>query len=356
MSDGVGPGCEQNAALAAPRAFHTRGLVAKTPPRLLGENGKRMNRRHLAALFTASAAASWMDMAVADPVMNGFDLAGASVPIRAIERGGPPKDGIPAIDRPSFVNASASKLADDDRVLGIALGDIARAYPVRILNWHEVVNDRFGSQPVVVTYCPLCGTGMAFEPPDATGTSGFGVSGLLYNSDVLLYDRATHSLWSQILSTAISGPLKGKVLPSVPLSHTSWADWRRRHPRTEVLSTDTGHARDYGRDPYAGYDRVPRLIFDVQHRDGRHPLKEWVLGLRVNGKAKAYPFSVLERVVDRTGSLQDKVGGQRLRIRYDRVHRTAEAVDEQGRPLAGVMAFWFAWVAFHPDTEVLSAP
>jgi hypothetical protein len=315
-----------------------------------------MNRRHLTALITASAAASWMDMAQADPMLNGFDLSQASVPISAIERGGPPKDGIPAIDRPRFVNAAGAKLADEDRVLGIAREGIVRAYPVRILNWHEVVNDQFGPKPVVVTYCPLCGTGMAFEPPEETRATGFGVSGLLFNSDVLLYDRATQSLWSQILSKAISGPLKGRVLPSVPLSHTSWVDWRRRHPGTQVLSTVTGYERDYGRDPYAGYDRVPRLIFDVQHRDGRHPLKEWVLGLRINGTAKAYPFSVLERVVDRAGTLQDKVGGHRLTIRYDRVHRTAEAVDEQGRPLAGILAFWFAWVAFHPETEVLSAP
>lgn len=312
-----------------------------------------MKRRHL-GLFLAACSA--VDAARAGPVLNGFDLAGATVPIKAIERGGPPRDGIPALDRPRFVDASRARLEPDDRVLGISLGGIARAYPVRILNWHEVVNDRFGARAVVVTYCPLCGTGMAFEPPALIGSAGFGVSGLLYNSDVLLYDRATQSLWSQILSSAISGPLKATVLPEVPLTHTSWADWRRRHPATEVLSTDTGFERDYGRDPYAGYDRMQQLMFDVQHRDARFPLKEWVLGLRVNGTAKAYPFSVLERAVDRAGELNDSVGGQRLRIRYDRRHRTAEAFDAQGRPLAGTMAFWFAWVAFHPRTEVLRAP
>jgi len=300
-----------------------------------------------------------MNGARAEPVLNGFDLAGACVPAKAIERGGPPKDGIPAIDRPRFVGAASARLADGDRVLGIALDGISRAYPVRILNWHEVVNDRFGSRAIVVTYCPLCGTGMAFEAPagmGSDGSSGFGVSGLLYNSDVLLYDRGTQSLWSQILSTAISGPLKGTALRPVPLTHTSWADWRRRHPTSEALSTDTGFERDYAHDPYAGYDRVQQLMFDVQHRDDRFPLKEWVLGLRVDGTAKAYPFSVLDRAVDRSGHLSDTVGGQPVRIRYDRVHRTAEAFDAQGRPLAGTMAFWFAWVAFHPQTEVLRAP
>lgn len=317
-----------------------------------------MRRRRLALLLAAQAVGWWMAAARAEPVLNGFDLAGASIPVNAIERGGPPKDGIPAIDRPRFVGAASARLADDDRVLGLALDGIRRAYPVRILNWHEIVNDRFGARSIVVTYCPLCGTGMALEPPAGPGgtvSSGFGVSGLLYNSDVLLYDRATQSLWSQILSTAISGPFNGTVLRPVPLTHTSWADWRRRHPDTAVLSTDTGFERDYGRDPYAGYDRVQRLMFEVQHRDDRFPLKEWVLGVRINGTAKAYPFSVLARAVDDAGNLSDKVGGVPVRIRFDRTHRTAEAFDAQGRPLPGTMAFWFAWVAFHPRTEVLSA-
>jgi uncharacterized protein DUF3179 len=292
-----------------------------------------------------------------DPVdFNGFDVSNAAVPIRAIQRGGPPKDGIPAIDRPKFARAEQAKLAADDRVLGVLRNGQARAYPVLILNWHEVVNDRFGDSQVVITYCPLCGTGMAFDAPSSTKGSGFGVSGLLYNSDVLLYDRATQSLWSQILQAAISGPLKGTRLESVPLTHTTWADWRRRHPRTEVLSTVTGFTRDYGTDPYAGYDRIQRLMFEVENRDDRFPLKEWVLGVEVSGKAKAYPFSVLARAVDAKGELTDIVGGKRLRVRYDRIHATAEAFDADGRPLPGIMAFWFAWVAFHPGTEVLRAP
>ncbi|HUG25497.1 DUF3179 domain-containing protein [Piscinibacter sp.] len=290
-----------------------------------------------------------------DPAaFNGFDVANASVPLNAIQRGGPPKDGIPAIDRPKFLPASQAGLGDGERILGLALEGVARAYPVRILNWHEVVNDRVGDRAVTVTYCPLCGTGMAFDARLPAGPASFGVSGLLYNSDVLLYDRATQSLWSQMLETAISGPLKGTRLKSVALTHTSWADWRRRHPDTQVLSTDTGFERDYSRDPYAGYDRVQRLMFDVQHRDDRFPLKEWVLGIQVNGVQKAYPFSVLVRTVDASGELTDVVAGRRFLIRYDRTHGTAEAFDAQGRAWPGTMAFWFAWVAFHPRTEVLS--
>lgn len=289
--------------------------------------------------------------AAAAPFANGFDIGNATV---SIESGGPPKDGIPAIDSPRFVSAQRAGLADDDRVLGIVIDGSARAYPVRILNWHEVVNDRIGDRAVLITYCPLCGTGMAFEP--MPGAGGYGVSGLLHNSDVLLYDRATLSLWSQIMAQAVSGPLKGRELAPLPLIHTRWADWQRRHPATLVLSTQTGFDRDYARDPYAGYASVPRLLFDVQHRDDRFPPKEWVLGIRVRGQAKAYPFSVLDRVLGASGELNDVVAGERLRIRYDRGHGSAEAVDAQGRLLPGTMAFWFAWVAFHPRTEVLRAP
>jgi hypothetical protein len=288
--------------------------------------------------------------------LNGFDLRDALIPTKAIEQGGPPRDGIPSIDKPRFVDAAKSGLKDHDRVLALARNGVARAYPVRILNWHEIVNDQIGGDAIAVTYCPLCGTGMAFDARlGGKQPASFGVSGLLYNSDVLLYDRGTESLWSQLLEQAVSGPMKATMLTPVPLTHTSWADWRSRHPRTEVLSTDTGFERDYERDPYAGYESVPRLMFDVQHRDDRLPVKEWVLGLRIAGQAKAYPFSVLDKRVDAKGRLPDRVGSVPVEIRFDRKHRSAEAFDASGKPLPSVMAFWFAWFAFHPKTEVLAA-
>jgi hypothetical protein len=169
-----------------------------------------MNLRLAFALALTLAAA-----AAGAQTLNGFDLKGASVPVQAIERGGPPKDGTPAIDRPRFVPAARAALADADRVLGVARGGVARAYPVRILHWH-VVNDRIGDQALAVTYCPLCGTGVAFRARLADGDASFGVSGLLDNSDVVLYDRRTESLWSQLLAEAVSGPLKGTKLDPVP--------------------------------------------------------------------------------------------------------------------------------------------
>lgn len=317
--------------------------------------GRRLARflAHPALLLCLALAAPLM-LRAQGPTLNGFDLHGALVPAAAIQRGGPPKDGIPALDKPRFVAARDARLADADRVLGVAHQGVARAYPVKILNWHEVVNDRIAGDPVIVTYCPLCGTGMAFDGRIGARETSFGVSGLLYNSDVLLYDRATGSLWSQIMGRAVSGSMKGTPLTAVPLVHTSWADWRRRHPATEVLSTDTGFARDYARDPYAGYDKVARLMFDVQHRDERLHAKEWVLGLRVGDVAKAYPFSALAKRADAEGRLRDTVAGQAVELHFDREHRSAQAFDAAGRELPTVTAFWFAWFAFHPDTAVLA--
>jgi len=153
-------------------------------------------------------------------MLNGFDLSGALIPVRDIESGGPPRDGIPSIDDPRFVGASkASFLAPEDRVLGVAIEGEAKAYPVAILNWHEIVNDRSLDQNFVVTYCPLCGSGMVFVADVGERALSFGVSGLLYNSDMLLYDRNTESLWSQLLAKAVSGPLKGRVF--WPTGHAS---------------------------------------------------------------------------------------------------------------------------------------
>lgn len=196
-----------------------------------------MRRRRCLTAAVAAAGCGLARPAAGASLLNGFDLQGALVPAEAILPGGPPRDGIPAIDRPRFVDAARSGLAPKDRVLGLRLGREARAYPVRILNWHESVNDRVDGRPVAVTYCPLCGSGVAFDARVAGQEASFGVSGLLYNSDVLLYDRGTQSLWSQIMGRAISGPLKGTPLVSLPLTHTSWTDWRER----------ARHARAVGR-------------------------------------------------------------------------------------------------------------
>lgn len=287
---------------------------------------------------------------------NGFDLNGAVVPERQIFHGGPPRDGIPAIDAPLFVPADqADFLAADARVLGIYLDGRARAYPINIMNWHEIVNDRFGDKAVVITYCPLCGTGMAFSAQFGGRALSFGVSGLLYQSDVLLYDRQTLSLWSQIMRQAVSGAYSGTELQQLPMAHTRWQAWLERHPDTEVLSTQTCFERDYEKDPYRGYGASPVVYFDINHRPPAmyHP-KEQVMGLVYKGKARAWPFQELER--QGKAEFVDDWQGERLTVEWDAQARSARLLSTDGELLPSTTAFWFAWYTFHPDTSVYQVP
>ncbi|MEO8137366.1 MAG: DUF3179 domain-containing protein [Betaproteobacteria bacterium] len=289
--------------------------------------------------------------------LNGFNLEGALIPPDQIHAGGPPKDGIPAIDAPKFGPANGEKLDAADRVLGLSRNGVVKAYPVRILNWHEIVNDRFGDEPIAITYCPLCGTGIAYIGSAGNRVTTFGVSGLLYNSDMLFHDRATQSLWSQILGLAVAGPLRGQKLAMVALTHTTWADWKARYPRTLVLSTDTGHVRDYSRDPYHGYEASARLMFPVAATSDRLPAKETVLGVELNGAHKAYAFSEMAKALgDRQrGTIEDRLGGVSIAIRFDREHRTAQVLAGAGQELPGIVGYWFAWSAFFPKTDIFVA-
>ncbi|MCF8200286.1 MAG: DUF3179 domain-containing protein [Sulfuritalea sp.] len=321
--------------------------IASAPGK--GRPPKRLFR--LLAGLTLLAAS--VPFAASAQEMNGFDLKGSLIPIDQIHSGGPGKDGIPAIDKPDFLNAGAATfIRYEDPVLGMTLGGIAHAYPISILNWHEVVNDRFGKDPVVISYCPLCGTGAAFDARVDGRTLSFGVSGLLYNSDVLLYDRQTSSLWSQLLGKAISGPLKGRQLTMLPVTHTTWADWRKTHPATQVMSISTGHIRPYARNPYFGYEKTEELMFPVEFRSaGFHP-KERVLGVRIGDQAKAYPFVELGKT---SGSFSDRVGDTLLTIRFDSKATRATAHRADGTQVAAVVGYWFAWYTFNPGTAVFHA-
>lgn len=282
-----------------------------------------------------------------------FDLTRHSVPLDQIVDGGPGKDGIPAILAPRFVPASeAMFLQDTDHVLGLTLEKEATAYPIKVMNWHEVVNDKVGNTAVVVTYCPLCGTGIAFDAEVAGGRHTFGVSGLLYQSDLLMYDHQTESLWSQIGMHAVAGPLTGEKLRPIFLEHTTWGDWRTAHPTTRVLSDKTGWFRNYDRDPYAGYAQDRNLFFDTTHFNPDYHPKEWVVGIELQGSAKAYPFAELKNT---PSPLSDEVGGHPVTIHFDPNKRSASVIDAEGRPVSFITAFWFAWYAFHPSTQVFKA-
>lgn len=283
-------------------------------------------------------------------VRNGFALEGARVPPDQILRGGPPRDGIPALDHPISLPAAEAPWHEREMVIGVAQGSEARAYPIAILNWHELVNDTLGGQPILVTYCPLCGTGIVFDRKVAGEERSFGVSGLLYQSDLLLYDRESESLWSQISSEAITGPLAGTRLSVLRSQLTTLGRWQAAHPETTVLGLDTGHRRDYARSPYAGYARSRKLYFPAPLDRRYHP-KMPTLGVRLaSGAARAYPARELESA---GGAVEEVFEGHPIAIRYDEDEQVFDA--EVPPEVEVIEGFWFAWSAFHPHTSVFEA-
>jgi len=280
-----------------------------------------------------------------------FDFSAVTVPANEIHAGGPPKDGIPALTNPRFVTArNATYLRPDDRVIGVVAAKQSKAYPLRILNYHEIINDRVGDLPVAVTYCPLCDSCALFDRRTQLGEREFGVSGLLYNSNVLMYDRGgrPESLWSQLLAQGISGPGARKPLTALPLELTSWKDWLSRYPNTTVLSVETGHQRDYSRSPYGSYFSTPQLMFPVKPTSDRLPTKSRVLGVWTESSAKAYPESLFAEGQQR---IEDMLDGKRIVIEFNRAARSMRVV-EADRDVHWMYSLWFAWYALHPETDV----
>ena len=175
----------------------------------------------------------------------------------AVVSGGPPPDGIPPIDDPRFLDvAEVDLLADTEPVVVLSLDGDTRAYPVQILTWHEIVNDVVAGRPVTVTYCPLCNSALAFERTVGERVLSFGTSGRLYLSNLVMYDRQTESLWPQAEGRAVAGVLTGTELDRLPVALLPWGQFRDGFPDAVVLSRETGDARDYGSNPYVGYDDV----------------------------------------------------------------------------------------------------
>ncbi len=285
-----------------------------------------------------------------EPSLNGFTLSDLRIPLEEIYHGGPPRDGIPSIDHPVFHLPASSDIRPRDQVLGVVYNGVAKAYPIRIMDWHEIVNDEFDGNKVVVTYCPLCGSGMSFEADINSQSKTFGVSGLLYNSDVLLYDRETESLWSQIKSEAVSGPESGTMLKLVPTYFTTWGEWEKRYPASLVLSSQTGFDRDYSHSPYNSYEWDQQLMFPVSKESEILKRKDKVIGVTVNGKHKAYPIKSLNKSDQSTW--QDVIGDKKLSLIYDASSEVLIVTDRGGQVVPSTTMYWFAWYAFHPDTEV----
>jgi hypothetical protein len=245
------------------------------------------------------------------------------VDLREIISGGPPRDGIPPIDRPAFVGAeqAAAWLAPEEPVLVLAQEGDVRAYPLQILIWHEIVNDEVGGRPVVVTFCPLCNSALVFDRRAAGRVLDFGTTGKLRHSDLVMWDRQTESWWQQLTGEAIVGVLTGTRLDYLPAPLVSFRTFRAAYPQGRVLSRETGFARSYGANPYLGYDRPdnaqPFLLRGPA--DGRLPATERVVALELGGEAKAYPYAALARV----GVVNDTLGGVPLVVLWQRGQRSA---------------------------------
>jgi len=333
------------------------------------------------------------------------DTRKALVPLDEIISGGPPPDGIPPIDRPVFITpaAAAAWLRPKEPVLAVEVNGDARAYPLQILMWHEIVNDRVGGRSVAVTYCPLCNSGIVFDRAVDGAVLDFGTSGKLYQSDLVMYDRQSHSLWAQMEGRAIVGTRAGTRLTMLPSNTIAFEAWRAAHPNGKVLSRETGHRRNYGANPYESYDDPGLRPFLFSGRpDPRRLPKERVVGLKMGEAARAYPWPILarERVVNdtfageplvifyQTGTLSaldqaelaesrdvgaTGVFSRRLGERLLTFEASADGFRDretgstwtllgtaQRGPLAGrrlraithVDAFWFAWAAFNPSTSV----
>ena len=218
-----------------------------------------------------------------------------SIPIVEIFDGGPGRDGIPALINPNLVNANdpeSSFINDKDLVIGYKNGDDIRAYSHSILDWHEIINDNVGDVSLAITYCPLTGTGIGWNRILNGRETTFGVSGLLYNTNLIPFDRQTNSNWSQILNTSVNGELIDKKIDLIPLFETSWKTWKTIYPNTKVVNRNTGFARTYGVSPYGDYNTNNNLFLFPVAKDNRLPLKERIHTIIKDAKAKVYPFSV----------------------------------------------------------------
>ena len=269
---------------------------------------------------------------------------------KKIRGGGPPQDGIPSIDSPKFVTVKEADefIEDNELVLALNYKGVKRVYPLQILVWHEIVNDIVAGDALLITYCPLCGSGIAFDRTLGGVPVEFGTSGKLYNSNLVMYDRLTGTYWTQIDGRAIIGELTGIELKGISMDTVVWRNWKKAHPDSEVLSQDTGHSRNYGRDPYGNYYEESFLIFPVEAQDDRIHPKTPIYGIEVGGVYKAYKEDDLKKV----GEINDVVNGVSIHLDRDDVGVVTITNTDNGDEIVKENDFWFAWYAFHPDTEV----
>jgi len=334
------------------------------------------------------------------------DFSRHTVSYSEVFSGGPPKDGIPSIDAPKFVTVAEAGqwLRPQEPVVLVQVGGDARAYPLQILTWHEIVNDTVGGLPLTITFCPLCNTAIAFERTLDGRVLDFGTTGRLRFSNLIMYDRQTESWWQQAGGDAIAGELAGSQLIFYPATIIAWDEFKAAHPNGQVLSRETGFGRDYGSNPYVGYDDVNSspFLFRGPATPGALPPMARVMTVDLNGEAVAYPYDVLAEAL----VVNDVVGGQAVAVFWQSGVASAldsgsiaagrdvgsaaafspelngrqltfatqrgrivdaetgsvwnlsgqavegELAGQQLAPVVGVNHFWFSWAAFKPETRI----
>ena len=285
-----------------------------------------------------------------DALLEVFKLtqADSDVPFESIMQACPARDCIPSIDQPVFVPAdTVDYLQDDDLLLVLTHNQVTRAYPTRILDRHEIVNDMFASAPVAVTYCPLCGSGLAFDRRHGGQVLEFGVSSLLHNSDLIMYDRQTESLWQQITGASFAGKSRGGQLKSLPLTVVEWKSWRQQNPKADVLIVANINTDTYLKDAYGDYAESDRLYMPVSATDARLHPKRVIYAMEIGEQA----FAIDSKWLAEKGHWSDDFNGQDLVVTYAGDGTVSAKLD--GTPVTITRMYWFAWYSFHPQTALI---
>ncbi len=295
-----------------------------------------------------------------DRVLERFDYDHPTIPVDMIVVGVKGENGIPPLTSPKIVSsAEVNFLQHDDRVIGVSIKGLSRAYPLKIIVWHEVVNDQLKDIPISVTYCPLCDSVAAFDRRSSNGTREFAASGLLYNNNVLLYSRSggeERNLWSQLKVEGVTGSSSGLPLSTIPVEYTTWKDWKDRHPDTDVLSLQTGYDRNYNVNPYREYhqnletlriESEPIAPTDILYQKSR------VLGVwnPAEQKAIAFPLLVFAEEGGPATTVEKTIGTRKVTIAYNPEAKSLRVV-KADEGLQWMYSYWFGWYAFFPHTEI----
>ncbi|MFB6246680.1 MAG: DUF3179 domain-containing protein [Candidatus Pacearchaeota archaeon] len=279
-----------------------------------------------------------------------------------LKDGGPPKGGIgtdkgiPAITKAQVKYTTPEKankwVENDELVLALNYKGEKIVYPLQILTFHEIINEKINGEPLLITYCPLCGTGIAYKREisvnGTTKTPNFGTSGKLYNSNLVMYDNLTGTYWQQIDGKAIVGELSGQELKKVSIDTVTWKEWKSNHKDFKVLSKDTGFERPYGKNPYGGYRESDTTFFDYNNKNDTLKPKTVVYGIEINGKYKAYK----DRDLEKGQKIEDKFANTTIEIEKNQDGTVRFKNKKTGEKIVKERGFWFSWHAFHPQTKI----